>query len=131
MDKPKVRGTVGILILRGALTLFQVFTTLGEVNSLQAQGIEFEGWFVPTLYLLLVLGVMSIVGAVLIALYKRLGLYLGGAAVGIDLLAFVLLFVTGQIALGAVGIGGVAIDLLILYYIYKYLTQEPEKLAFV
>jgi hypothetical protein len=123
---------VGILILRGILTLLAGVGALNDLNQLDALGSSnlLPGWFRPLVYLLLILGVMSILGAILIALYRRLGLIIGGLAVLIDLLALAFLILNRLASLAPANIVGLVITFAILYYTWKYLTQEPEKSAF-
>ena len=94
---------------------------------MQAQGYEFEGWITPALYAWLGISVFALVAALLIAMYKRWGLYFGLIAFGGDIVLGVLVVLT----LGAAG-GWLAfvLDAVIVYYIYKYLTSHPETTYF-
>lgn len=126
VKRPRVIGLVGIALLRGLFTLYQTAGSLDVVNNAR----NVPGWVAPLLYLSIGLAVLSIIAAVLIALYRRWGLYLAVVAFGVDLALLVILFVAGQVVFN-VGLAlNVAVTLLVLYYVYKYLTQEPEKSFF-
>jgi hypothetical protein len=108
----------------------------GFVPLLEARGIDVPGWYKPVLYLLIILGILDIVGAVLIARYKRLGLFIGVGVVAADLILTVVLLITGEISVRGIGRLDVPdvlvslVSLAALYNVYRYLTHEPEKAAF-
>lgn len=126
VERPRVRGIVGIALLRGILTIFLVSMNLDALNRMS----NVPGWVLPSLYFALVLAVGSIVAALLIAFYKRWGLYLAVVTFGIDTLLTILFFVTGQTTASIGVLLGFGINLLVLYYVYRYLTQQPEAAAF-
>jgi hypothetical protein len=126
--KPRVIGLVGILLLRGVLIILISLSTINDVNTIGAS--FFPGWYVPLLYLLLLIGVGAFAGAVLIWMMKRLGLYLGIAVSAADIIIFVLLLLGGYAAFSGGSIVGLLISAAIIYYAYRYLNNEPEKLAF-
>ena len=83
----------------------------------------------------ILMGILGLVAAVLIALYKRFGLFPG---LGIFGLSFVLT-ASGVLSLlgnSTVGVGilfilfPMLIEMAALYYLYIYLTREPEKTFF-
>jgi hypothetical protein len=151
MNKPRVIGLVGVLFLRGAFSAFQAITNINDVNSVEAALVP--GWLIPQLYTLLILGICSLLAAVLILMYRRLGLMLGILVCIVDIVGLALLFLGGVIrffvllsveitafALFLVGrptifdlstLINLVFTLAITNYCYRYLTKEPEKAAFV
>jgi hypothetical protein len=122
--KPRVLGIVGISILRGIVALI---TTLPVLQDIGANPQDYLSWAQPFYLVVLAIGLVLLVSAVLIALYKRVGLIIGGIVMVLDVVLGVLLLVTGQ---GAPNWIGLIITLAILYYIYKYLTTEPDRSYF-
>ena len=123
VKKPRVLGLVGVLFLRGVFTLYIAFTNIQAINQSPEL---YESWALLLYYLLGAMGVVLFISAVLIAMYKRLGLILGAGTSILDAVLAVLLFVAGY------GIAplGLVMTALILYYIFKYLRNEPEKSFF-
>jgi hypothetical protein len=75
VGKPKVWGIAIFGILRCVLSVFQSSTTMNELDQISPSRIP--GWLMPALYLGLALAVVTLVAAILIWRYKRLGLQLG------------------------------------------------------
>lgn len=120
--KPRVLGLVLVLLLRSVL-IYIAYTTIQEIN--QAPEL-YASWALTFYYLLLAMGVAMLIGAILIALYRRLGLII---AIGTSLLDFALgLF--AFLAWSEINGVGLALSAYILYYTVKYLRNEPEKSFF-
>jgi hypothetical protein len=131
VKRPRVIGILIILIFFGAiLNVLGGLGSLALISEAQAQGLVIPGWITLVAYLALALAILAFVSAVLLLMYKRLGLILGAVIYGTNLLLNVALVVTGQTALNISVIIGVLIPLIVLYYIYIYLTREPEKSFF-
>lgn len=83
----------------------------------------------PLAYLSLVIGVLQLAGGVLIFMYKRLGLLIAGAVYAINIILNVLSVIAGYTTLQSIVLNTI-ISAAVLYYVYKYLTSEPEKTFF-
>jgi hypothetical protein len=122
-NKPRIRGIVILLLLKAILGIFLAGAAIQKIQKYADNpSYIIEPWALPVSYIALGLAGLSFVAAMLIMRYKKSGLWLGGALIILDLLLI---------------IGGVAsIDLSVLihifafYYIYKYLTQQPERTFF-
>jgi hypothetical protein len=131
-DRPRVVGIVilcllgGVLGILGGLGLLAIIGVAGSSTS----SLEIPGWYTLLAYLSLVLGVVELIAAILIALYKRIGLIVGGAIFLIGLINTVIQILAGAATFSIGTIIGILIDLAVLYYIYIYLTREPEKTFF-
>lgn len=126
-EKPRVIGIAGLLILKGLLTGFLTVSSIQEINSvLNNPDYIVESWALPLSYGLLAISALLVLAAVLIFMYKKVGLYLGGALIVLDLALLVFSIANGTSSFGL----ALVIDGLILYYIYRYVTQEPDKLFF-
>lgn len=127
IKRPRVIGIVVLLILKGLLGGVINFASYQEITPLlNNPDYIVEGWVMPLIYFSIALAGLSIVAAVLILRYKKIGLQLGGIVIGIDLVLTLLVIVNGM---GSFGLGMV-INIAAFYYIYKYVTQEPEKAFF-
>ena len=122
-QKPRVIGIVVILLLRSAFTFFIAYTNIQAINQSPEL---YESWALPFYYFLVAMGVALLIAAVLIAQYKRLGLILGAGTSIVDVVLTVLLFIAGY---GASPLG-LAVSALILYFLFKFLRNEPEKTFF-
>lgn len=121
--KPRVIGLVVILVLRSLLTLFIAYTGIQEINVAPEL---YESWGLPLQYFVIAIGVLLLIAAILIARYKRLGLMIGAGAILVDVVLALIFFISGS---GSNPVG-LAVSALILYYIFKYLRNEPEKSFF-
>jgi hypothetical protein len=128
-SKPRVIGIGGLCLVGGALNILGSLNTIGAIGEVQALGAALPGWFAPLAYLSLVLGVLQLVAGVLIFMYKRLGLLIGGAVFIIHILLNIFLVVTNYATISSIAVNTI-ISLAALYYIYKYMTSEPEKTFF-
>jgi hypothetical protein len=122
--RPKVRGTVILSGFIGVISLIQGWTWLSPVIDLR--GVTIPTWYIVNVGFMLGLGALMLAAAVMIARYRKRGLQLG--------LAIYVLYL-GNTAYGIVS--GVRPDLLgaftivlavaALYYIFRYLTRDPER----
>ncbi len=129
VKKPRVIGIVILTFLGAILNVLGGVGLLALISSAQAAGADIPGWITPLAYLTIVLGVIDFIGAVLLLMYKRIGLLLLTATTVITLLINVISVATGNSTIGSVALGSL-IQLAILYYLYIYLTREPEKSFF-
>jgi hypothetical protein len=126
VGKPRVIGIGGLCLVGGVLTILASLGLVGLVNQAQALGAAIPGWIAPLAYLSLALGALQIVAGVLIFMYKRIGLMIGGAVYVINVLINIVMVVTGNTTITSIALNTV-ISFAVLYYIYKYMTSEPEK----
>jgi len=135
VKKPRVIGIVILSFLGGILSILGGIGLLGLVSVAQAsaqtngQTLDVPGWITPLAYFLVVVGVVDFVGAILLLMYKRLGLILIGVVTVLTVLINVYNVATQNATISGIAIGTL-IDLAILYYIRIYLTREPEKSFF-
>jgi hypothetical protein len=129
VKRPRVIAIVILSLIGGVLGLIGALSLMPVISAAQANGLAVPGWLPLLNYLNIILSILAIVSAVLIFRYKRLGLILGAVVYGISILLTIVLVVTGQSAITGVIIS-VVIDLVVLYYIYLYLTREPDKSFF-
>jgi hypothetical protein len=128
--KPRVVGIVIFSILGGLLSLAGGALLLTGISAIQADpdyaelAITAKG-LTPFAYLAIGIGVLELIVAVLLLMYKRIGLILAAVAFGLGLLLNIYNQVSGSG--GLTTIGGILLDLAILYYVYIYLTREPDK----
>jgi hypothetical protein len=128
-SKPRVVGIGALCLVGGVLTILASLGLVSLVNEANALGATLPGWITPLAYGSLVLGALQLVAGVLIFMYKRIGLMIGGAVYGINVLLNIILVVTGNTTLQSIALNTI-ISLAALYYIYKYMTSEPEKTFF-
>jgi hypothetical protein len=128
-NRPRVIFIVILSALGAIFGLISGIGLLGLIASAQQQGVAIPSWITLTAYLSIVLAILAGLSAILMLMYKRLGLYLGAVSYGISLIINILMVVTGQSAIGSVLIS-VLIELVVLYYIYTWLTREPDKSFF-
>jgi hypothetical protein len=132
VKKPRVIGIVILAFLGAILNVLGGIGLLSLIASASAAGLsstDIPGWITPLAYLSIVLGVVNFVSAILLLMYKRLGLLLVAATTVITLLINIVSVATGNSTIGSVALGSL-IQLAILYYVYIYLTREPEKSFF-
>src|SRR4051812_4788029 len=92
VKKPRVIGIVILSFLGGIFSILGGVATIGLVGAAQAsatasgQTLDVPGWLMPLAYFLIVVGVVDFVGAILLLMYKRLGLILVGAVTVITVL---------------------------------------------
>ncbi len=131
-NKPRVIGIVGLCIIGGILNIIGGLGLVAAVNAAREIVSEAQeySWVGPLAYAVIALGALQILAAILILMYKRIGLIIGGAIYLIGLLLIALQILTGSAALSITTIISILIDLAVLYYIYVYLTREPEKSFF-
>jgi hypothetical protein len=130
VKRPRVIGIVILSLIGAFFGLLGGVGLLGLIAAAQAEGTTVPSWITLTAYVTIALAVIAFLAAILMLMYKRLGLYLGALCYGISLILTILQVVGGQSTISASVIIGVLIDLVVLYYIYIYLTREPEKSFF-
>lgn len=80
VKKPRVLGLVFVLLLRSVL-IYIAYNTIQEINRAPAL---YQGWVLPFYYVLFAMGIAMFIGAILIAIYKRLGLFIGAGTSILD-----------------------------------------------
>jgi len=127
--KPRVIGIVGLSILGGILNLLAGIGLLSLISSAtQDPTVQIPAWVTIVTYLILALGVIDLVVGVLLLMYKRLGLILAAISFGVGLLLGIYNIISaGNSVSQDVSL---VIQLAVLYYVYIYLTREPEKSFF-
>jgi hypothetical protein len=125
VKKPRVRGIVILLFLKAILYGLLVIHIQSVINN---TSFIVEWWALPLSYALLGLAGAGWIAVILIALYKRLGLILGGAIVGLELLLNLLLTIGASAT--EVNYLPIFINIYILWYIYKYVNHQPENTFF-
>jgi len=125
LSRPTVIGLVTLLLLRGVMALVAVGIGINQFNQMPD---SFESWFMPFTYLQLPIGVLQMISAVLILIYKRIGLILGAVVVGLQLLLVLVMMLAVQ---ADPNVLGVLSSLGILVYIGRFLTTHPGKAFFV
>lgn len=133
MTKPRVTGIVGVWAIRAVWGIGMALVSLQQIgysteSSLFSQSRDVAS-LKSSMYILIAVNVLSLLAAGLTMRYRRIGLVLGGLITILDLLGLVWFFSTGIINT-VCNSAFLILDILILYYLYKYLTHEPEKLAF-
>src|SRR5689334_14500269 len=83
VKRPRVIGIVILSFLGGIFSILGGIGLLGLITAAQAslqsgQTLDVPGWITPLAYFLIVVGVVDFVGALLLLMYKRLGLILIG-----------------------------------------------------
>ncbi len=127
-QKPRVWGIVILGFIRGVLSFFISINTLNEIQDLERLGAEFPPLLTPIIYLVLGLAVLVFVSSILLAMYKRWGLYAGIVSYGGDLaLGGIMLLMFGSLGGGVLGF---VIDAIVLRYLYQWLTQHPQTTYF-
>jgi len=125
LSRPTVIGLVTLLVLRGFTALVAAGIGINQFNQMPD---SFESWFMPFTYLQLPIGVLQMISAVLILIYKRIGLILGAVVVGLQLLLILVMMLAVQ---ADPNVLGVLFSLGILVYIGRFLTTHPGKAFFV
>lgn len=122
VKKPRVLGIVGLLFLRAILVGFLTLMNINQINEVIGNPAYIvEDWALPLNYALFAFAVASFVAAVLIGAYKKMGLWIGGGLIVIDLIIAGLLLLGGQPPSPL----GIIINFAVLYYINKYMSP-PE-----
>jgi hypothetical protein len=133
MQKDNLLASIVILAFLGAILNVLggvgLLTLIASATAAGATSADIPGWVTPLAYLTIALGVIDGIGGVMLLMYKRLGLLLVAATTVITLIINIISVVTGNSTIGSVAIGRL-IQLAILYYLYIYLTREPEKSFF-
>src|SRR5690349_6092105 len=106
VKRPRVIGIVILSFIGAIFGALGGIGLLGLIGVAHANGVtDIPGWITPFAYLVLILAVVEFVAAILMLMYKRLGLILGGAAYGIGLILNIISVVTGQSTISSVIIG--------------------------
>jgi uncharacterized membrane protein (UPF0136 family) len=127
VKRPKVRGTVILTAFLGFLLLLSAYVRLSAPAALlDAPQL---GYLRPAGYISIALGILLVIDAVLIASYKRIGLFIGLLAYVLLLAYYGLLFLRAK-SLDMFTLLTVILMIAAAYYLYKYLTHEPEKQFF-
>jgi hypothetical protein len=127
-DRPTVRGTVVLLTFVGIFNVIMAYFNIVQINQfINDPRYTIPSWFLPLNYAFIILGIMSIVAAVLIARYKRIGLILGAIIIVINLAASLIALI---VISANPGLCGTVLQIAALYYIYEYLTKEPQSTYF-
>jgi hypothetical protein len=126
VQKPRVIGIVILSVLGGILGILAGIGLMSLPSIAASSGTTVEGWVMPLGVFTLILGILDLVAAVLLMMYKRLGIIIGLVSYGLAMLSNIWSAATGN----GVNIIGILIGLAVLYYLYRYLTHEPEKSFF-
>ncbi len=120
IKRPRVIGIAVLCIL------------IGILDALLGLAVFENGGSVLLAMIPMILGVISFVTAVLLLMYKRIGLILAAITFGLGLLDGILNVATGKVIGGGVVIyiGVIILYLILLYFLYIYLTGEPQKTFF-
>ena len=131
--KPSVWAIVILAILRGGFGLLQGTQNIGFYNANQDL---LPGWIGIVYYAIVAMALVMFGAAFFIWQRKRLGLQLGVLGFGVDLVLGILVIVLSvgegydiSTMIGS-SILPFVIDGLVLYYLYKYLNQMPERTFF-
>ena len=124
--KPRVVGIVGLGIIGGVANLLEGIALLALIAAASAKsGESVPMWVTLTAYLIVGLGVTALLVAVLLLMYKRIGLILAAMTFGIGLLLNLYSALSGSFSV-IVGVS-IVIQLAVLYYVRRYLMREPER----
>ncbi len=115
VQKPRVIGIVILCILGAIVNILAGVALVGLASGSQLIGI-----------VLVVIGVVEGVAGVLLMMYKRMGVMLGLGIYGLGLVLDIISIVTGQ----GVNYFSIVLTLVVLYYLYRYYSHEPEKTFF-
>jgi hypothetical protein len=130
MDKPRMARTIGLIwAIRAIWAIGFGFVSLQNLPSgRSALQSDLVSSAQTIFYVIIAVNVLSLVAVVLTLNYRRLGLMLGGVITVLDLLG--LGWLLSRSAAPLLNILMLVLDLIILYYIVRFMTREPEKLAF-
>jgi hypothetical protein len=127
-NRPQIYGIVAISVLIGVVNLARG----GEQGRLflsLRHTLDFPSWYITHLLFTIGVGVLMLVAAYMIYRYKRRGLQLG----------LVIHILYAGNALYNIVLGGrpplldwlmLALSVVALFFIYRYLTHDPERLMF-
>jgi hypothetical protein len=126
-NRPKVRGTIILTTFIAVLLLLSAAAVLTPISS--NNGIPVPEEFKTAGYINLGLGILLFIDAFLLSRYKRLGLLLG-LPIYILLIGLNVLNIINGFRPDIIGIFTLVLMVAVVYYLYKYLTSEPEKAFF-
>lgn len=122
--RPRVLGVVALITTRAVFSLILGGLLIRQMSQHPA---DFPAWTSP--YLVVLFGIIAaeLVGAVLIALYRRLGLIIGAVMVGVEAAHILILALFFQVS--PTGLD-VVILLIIGAYLARYLSVAALRSAF-
>lgn len=123
-SKPRTWVIAALLILRGIL----LGVLAAGILSLQAAQSVIGGATPLYAALLLAMGLALLIGGGLVAGRKRIGLLIGGVVTALEFPLALLMLIAYQTAPNGLSL---LVAAGLLFYIYRYLTHEPEKSYFV
>jgi hypothetical protein len=123
VQRPRVLGIVIVLVLRGLTSLF--FWDVGKPLTSRIPELFQDSGLLS--FSLLASAIVYLLAAILIQLYRRMGLYLCLLLFVFEVLTLIVSILLFRTALTTVDLPQLAIGLYLGYYAYRYLTQEPEK----
>ena len=120
-----------LAVLRGFFSFIQALQNLDQLDQYKSRGVP--GWFGPINYVVILLAIILLISAFLLITRRRMGLYLGLAGFGGDLVSgiiVVLLLIGANVDIS--GLTGTiiiqfAIDGIVIYYLLKHLYGRPTK----
>jgi hypothetical protein len=125
--RPTVRVPVALGILLGLLQLIPGIRIILRIGTPTGSP-DMAGFVLVASCILLGSGALTLLSAYLMGRYRRLGLLLGLLIHGGAFLLF--LSDIGRVSFGITQLATVAATLMLLYYIYKYLTRAAERQFF-
>jgi hypothetical protein len=129
IKRPKVRGIAGLNLLTSIVGILYGVLALGIILEANGSGTELNRAAASNAITGLIffpLGIICFVSAILIFRYKRLGLYLGAVPYGVYILIDAISTLNGR----SPNFLSLVVSIAALYYIYKYLNEEPAKSFF-
>jgi hypothetical protein len=121
--RPRMRGILILSLLGGLLNLLVGVTLL--VNTSIITALDIPVW---STYVFLAQGILQLLIGAAIRTYRRLWLVFGAVIHILAIIHYILNIIAGH-SIGGM-IWGILFSLAMLYYIYKYLTSEPERSFF-
>src|SRR5947208_822743 len=132
VKKPRVIGIALLSVIGGVLSIIGGVALLGLISAANAGATPdtaVPGYVTILAYVTIILGVIDILAAILLFMYKKLGLYLARLSYCIAVLFTIYNIGSQNTTIGS-SIVGLIIDAAVLYYVYIYLTREPDKSFF-
>ncbi len=129
VQRPRTLGIIIVCLIGGTFNTWSGGSLINQVNEFIAQGGKPHDWVLSTAYFSIVLGVLQLQSALLVSRYKRIGLYLCAFVFIVTLLTNGYVFLTRRIA-SPTTVGWIFLPAYVLYYVYRYLTQEPQRSFF-